>query len=103
MRYKEILRLKEMFDTNGIPYKFKNLLDGYQIVIISKEDSTYELCDVIEHYGSYGNQQDKLEIMGALTLEEQNDSSVLGYLTAEEVFKRFKYCYDNNTDTYKED
>ena len=41
--------------------------------------------------------------MGGLTEEENEDYySVLGWLTAEEVFKRFKYCYENNTDKYKD-
>lgn len=44
--------------------------------------------DAIEHYVSYGNEQDKLEIMGLLTPEEKKNDSVLGYLSAEEVFSR---------------
>lgn len=28
---------------------------------------------------------------------------VLGYLTAEEVFKRFKYCYKHNTSVYRKE
>ena len=40
--------------------------------------------------------------MGALTEEEMKNDDVLGFLTAEEVFKRFKYCYENNTNVYVE-
>lgn len=36
-----------------------------------------------------------------LTEEERETDSVLGNLTAEEVFKRFKYCYENDTAVYK--
>ena len=50
----------------------------------------------------YGNENDLLEIMGGLTEEELKYDSVLGNLTAEEVFKRFKYCYENNTSIYEE-
>ena len=35
--------------------------------------------------------------------KEEEDDSVLGYLTAEEVFKRFKYCYEHKTSTYKKE
>ena len=106
MEYKEIFRLKEMLEEANIPFKWdaNNFMgsDGYQIIIYSK-DGTVCLCDCIENLGSYGNKEDKLEIMGGLTEEEnENDYSVLGWLTAEEVFKRFKYCYENNTDKYKE-
>lgn len=59
--------------------------------------------DVIEYFGSYGQENDLLEIMGGLTIEERENDIVLGYLTAEEVFKRFKYCYENNTSIYKEE
>lgn len=98
--YKEILKLKDMLTEANIPFKFKKLLDGYQIIMYDRNQKA--ICDVIEHFGSYGNAEDKLEIMGALTEEESENNSVLGYLTAEEVFKRFKYCYENNTDIYKE-
>lgn len=38
--------------------------------------------------------------MGGLTIEEQEHDRVLGYLTADEVFKRFKYCYEHNSNYY---
>ena len=98
MEYKEIFRLKEMLEEANIPFKWKitnfKPSDGYQIIIYSKDGIT-KLCDCIEHFGSYGNEEDKLEIMSGLTEEESENDSVLGWLTAEEVFKRFKYCYEN--------
>lgn len=104
MEYKEIFRLKEMLEEANIPFEWddNNFMssDGYKIIINSK-DGTY-LCDCIENIVSYGNKEDKLEIMGGLTEEESENDSVLGWLTAEEVFKRFKYCYENNTSKYKE-
>ena len=106
MEYKEIFRLKEMLEEANIPFKWDadNFMGskGYQIIIYSKDGIT-RLCDCIENLGSYGNKEDKLEIMGGLTEEENEDYySVLGWLTAEDVFKRFKYCYENNTDKYKD-
>ena len=104
MIYKEIFRFKEMLKETNIRFEWNvyNFMGGrgYQIIIYSK-DGTY-LCDCIENFRSYGNKEDKLEIVGGLTEEERADGSVLGWLTAEEVFKRFKYCYENNTDKYKE-
>lgn len=122
MKYTEIIKLKEMLEKANIPFEFtddmfntkslspktreklKDIIEeqypAYQIII--KKNGEY-LCDAIEHCGSYGNDDDKIEIMEALTEEEHEYDQVLGHLTAEEVFKRFKYCYENNTSTYKED
>ena len=103
----EIIKLKNMLDEAGIPYEFtdeffgKFMKPSYQIVINGNDGK--KLCDVIYHYGSYGYDQNLLEIMGALTEEESEDDSVLGYLTAKEVFKRFKYCYEHKTKFYKKE
>ena len=88
-KYTEILRLKEMLEKEGIPFVFRRRLDGYTI---KYGDG---ICSVIEHTGSYGNDENLLEIMGLLTWKEFKDSSVLGYLTAEDVFKRIRKHYKN--------
>ena len=110
--YKEILRLKEMLEKANIPFSFTD--DFFNIKKIISNFSTmrrfypaYQIrinsnLDVIEHIGSYGEEDDLLEIQGGLTAKEYERDSVLGYLTAEEVFKRFKYCYENNTQFYRE-
>lgn len=102
----EIIKLKNMLEEAKIPFKYTNHAFGgqapaYQITINSKETNDY-LCDAIYHFASYGYNMGKLEIMGALTIEESEHNTVLGYLTAEEVFKRFKYCYEHNTSVYEE-
>ena len=118
----EILKLKQMLKKANIPFEFtddknhykkivatnnlelikaaKDLKNSYRIIIYKYGK---RLCDVIYGYGSYGYEEGLLEIMGGLTQEENKNSSVLGYLTAEEVFKRFKYCYDNDTIFYKKE
>lgn len=122
MEYKEIFRLKKMLEEANIPFeftddlfhvkdkvsrgeldyiRFNSFYPAYQIKIYKNGIKEEKICDVIQHYGSYGNEQDLLEIMGGLTEEEQENDSVLGYLTAEEVFKRFKQCYENGCSTYK--
>lgn len=96
--YNEILKLKQMLEEANIPFEFE--VDFVTRIIINKHGR--RLCDAIEGFGSYGEEEDLIEIMGALTTEEVEEDSVLGYLTAEEVFKRFKYCYEKNTSIYKE-
>lgn len=102
----EILKLKQMLEDEKIPFEFNDDFFGgykqpsYQIIVFDKNNQ--KLCDAIYHFGSYGYEQGLLEIMGGLTAKERENDSVLGHLTANEVFKRFKYCYENNTDTYSE-
>ena len=88
-KYTEILRLKEMLEKEGIPFVFRRQFDGYTI---KYDDFT---CSVIEHTGSYGEEENLLEIMGLLTKKERKDGRVLGYLTAENVFKRIRKHFKN--------
>lgn len=99
--YNEIFKLKELLEKRNIPFEFKNFHDGYQIII--KNKNNFRIVDAIENNYSYGAEEDLLEIMGGLTEEEEEFDSVLGWLSSEEVFKRFKYCYENNTKVYKEE
>lgn len=117
MKYAEMLKLKQMLEEANIPFTFTD--DFFRVKAWVKYSAEYAqryrdhypayqirlgyLADAIEHCYSYGNEQDKLEIMGALTKEEEEYDSVLGYLTAEEVFKRFKYCWEHQTSVYKEE
>ena len=96
MEYNEIKVLHEMLVEIDIPHTFEQMFGGYQIRLNAN-------VDAVEHDGSYGRNQDLIEIMGGLTKEENEDESVLGYLTAKEVFKRFKYCYENKTSVYKKE
>ena len=119
MKYTEILKLKDMLEKANIPFTFTDDFWGvnkrnerektnpYFAELYRNKYPAYQirlgdLADVIQHDGSYGNEQDLLEIMGGLTEKEKKEDSVLGYLTAEEVFKRFKYCYEHKTSTYEE-
>ena len=113
MKYTEILKLKEMLEEAKIPFTFTD--DFFDMKELIEKDRSWkpfypayqiqlgELADVIEHHLSHGNQRDLLEIMDAMTKEEQEQCAVLGYLTAEEVFKRFKYCWEHQTSVYKEE
>ena len=111
-KYKEIFKLKKMLEDEEIPFswienwdydeeKLKNfkkiapdLIEHYQICY-PVFDPDHRWISVIEGFGTYGAEQDKLEIMGGFTpweMYEQdlNEGSVMGYLTANNVFNRIK-------------
>lgn len=85
--YTEIIRLHNMLEKAEIPHSFEKLYDGYQVIYPNTER---RIADAIEHSGSYGEKENLLEIMGLLTEEELKESSVAGYLSAENVFKRME-------------
>ena len=82
----------------------------YQILLfndfreVMKHYNTYKVFDnekriisIVQGYGTYGEEDDLLEIMGLLTEEEEKIDSVTGYLTAEDVFNRIvKYFKDKS-------
>lgn len=117
MKYAEILKLKEMLEEANIPFTFTDDFGGVEewveigagfAKIYSDQHHAYQirlgtLADVVENNYSYGQEKDLLEIMGGLTEEEMEHDSVLGWLTAEEVFKRFKYCWEHQTSVYKKE
>ena len=86
-RYDEILKLKNMLEKAEIPFEFSEIFGGYHITYPSNK---FRICSVIEHDYSYGNAQDLLEIKGLLTKNEKKYDDVIGYLSAEEVFKRIQ-------------
>jgi len=93
-KYTEIIKLHDLLIEANIPHEFENFMNGYQVRL--NDD-----VDAVQHFGSYGEEQNLIEIMGGVTQEEHEHDSVLGYLTADEVFARFKYCYEHNTNTYE--
>jgi len=98
VNYKEIFKLKAMLDAENIDYEFYDrsitgLKDEFntlhfQIIIYKDKDKKQRLISVVQGTYTYGVEQDKLEIMGCLTEDEEKFDSVVGYLTAEEVFNR---------------
>lgn len=101
-QYKEIFRLEKMLKEAGIPYQFCDLsmAKGYPSykIVLNKH------IDAVQNRLSYGQAEDLIEIRGAITKDEKAlGGGVLGYLTAEEVFERFKYCYEHDTSTYEKE
>jgi hypothetical protein len=83
--YTEILKLDKMLTDANIPHTLDRFFDGWQICYPNNDG---RVADAIQHFGSYGNTENLLEIMGLLTPEEEEHDSVLGHLTAEDVFNR---------------
>lgn len=97
--YTEILKLKYLLKEENIPFEFIERKDfnGYQILYKENSIPYRVICSVIEHDFSYGNEEDKLEIQGLLTEYEMNNcGSVVGFLSAEDVFYRIKEHWYNN-------
>lgn len=109
-KYKEIFKLKRMLEKAEIPFEFiecfgydkrllsayPDIMDHYQICYPYKGE--YQRISVIGGFGAHGADQDKLEIMGLLTPWERynHGDSVIGYLTAENVFKRIQKDWEEH-------
>lgn len=87
-RYREILRLYNMLAADGIPVVLQKKYDGWQLEYPCRYTEGERACSVVENFGSYGHEDDRLEIMGLLTDEEEENDSVRGWLTAEDVYLR---------------
>lgn len=101
-RYQEILKLDRMLTEASIPHTLDRRFDGWQICYPTSLNSSSCIMDAVEHFLSYRNGSDLLEIMGLLTPEEEECDSVLGGLAAEEVFERILTHYNGEWDSYNE-
>lgn len=90
----ELTKLETWLRSHHIPYEridenppeWAPRLDRHQICVPSKKIKERK-WDAICHYGSYGYEEGLLEIYGELVTEDDDDS-VVGYLTAADVVKR---------------
>ena len=103
-KYKEIFRLKKMLEDDNIPFDFfemdpdaRKIIPEFEHWHINYPNRNKFIVSVVEGIGTYGEQDDKLEIMGGLTEEEKEEGyEVIGWLTAEEVFERIKKLEEEN-------
>ena len=100
--YEEIRKLDHLLMEAGIPHEFHpQPLGGYQITYYGTKGrpegssgfigaGVGAVCSAIETPFSYGHENDRIEISGLMTAEECRavGDSVLGDLTAEDVFAR---------------
>ena len=96
-KYKEIFKLKKMLEDAKIPFDFYERDTEISAIIpewehwhINYPSKKGCIISAIEGTGTYGAEEDKLEIMGGLTEEEEKHDTVEGWLTAENVFERIK-------------
>ena len=93
-KYTEIFKLKRMLDKIDLNYEFVDrstyYFEQYQIMI---HDNGKRIISVIEGDYSYGGDLNKLEIMGLLTDEEKELDSVVGWLSADDVYERIMKYY----------
>lgn len=86
----EIVKLALYLEQKKVPYELKALWGGLHLMYPNAKKT---ICSIIEHWGSYGYQDNRLEIMGLLTPEEKKYDVYLGDLTAEEVANRIVWHY----------
>lgn len=84
---KEPLRLASMCLAHNIPFDIAEMCHG--LLICYPCQGADCISDAICHEGSYGRHDGLLEMMGLLTEEESECDSVVGWLTAEQVFERW--------------
>ena len=118
-KYKEIWKLKKLLENAKIPFDWiegwgyseeetmrlkrvaPDLMERYQICYPkgSFKKAEDRWISVIEGFGTYGAEKDKLEIMGGLTPMERLErykspfephTTIQGWLTARNVFNRIK-------------
>lgn len=85
-----------MFDYKIVSDDFINRLHLY-------DENGYKYLSVIYGVGTYGVRWGLLEIQGLLTYEEEQQDSVLGFLTAKEVAKRIMRYWEMNDSQFESD
>lgn len=92
--YDEIFKLKSLLEENHIPFEWiehSNFRNGCQIYYPEKDEKC--VCSVLEHSFNFGN-KNNLQIQGLLTEKEEECGSVLGNLTADNVFQRILFHWN---------
>lgn len=88
INFAEMDKLEQLLVEADIPYEKERMFGGKHLIYPRKGDD--QVCSVILHKGSYGRHNGLLEIMGLLTDEELENDTVVGSLTADNVFGRIK-------------
>lgn len=101
-QFTEILKLKDMLDEHNIPYEYeKKPRDALSALFgvgarhhIEVPNRKNLVISIIQGTGTYGAEDDLLEIMGLLTNEEAKLGQVVGWLAADDVLQRILTYYN---------
>ena len=101
--YEQFFKLESMLKEAGIPFERQDASYGllrihYPRHANPETGETDFICSAICGNGTYGFEHGLLEIMGLLTPEEEEFDSVVGYLTADDVFKRIKSDWEKRNE-----
>lgn len=83
--YKELNKFADGLWRRGFAIEARDVWGGKQAVARDK-DGNY-IGDAILHNGSYGREQNLIEIMGFGINDEEDGDEVVGYLTAEKALQ----------------
>ena len=104
----EIVALKEMLEKAGIPHEFidhrklgvdeidcvdKIMDSNFQILYRSSTGLNERICSVVQNKDSRGSKDNLIDIVGLTNIDEDPAGEGLGFLKAENVFKRIKRHY----------
>jgi len=84
--YTEIKRLHELLEDDGLEHEFIRLFDGWQVLIFS--DSELHMISCVQHFGSYGHEQNLIEMAGYKV-----DEGDQGFLSADECYRHIRYHF----------
>ena len=76
---------------------FREVMEHYNTYKVF--DNEKRIISIVQGYGTYGEEDDLLEIMGLLTEEEEKIDDVTGYLTSEDVFNRIVKYFKNKSES----
>lgn len=112
----QALRLKELLEQTSIPFEFIEDIYGgnyrffderdwrskpsYHINVYKKDGK--KLCELHQYVGTFEYRENFVLLFGCLTESELPTFRSCRDVSADEAFKRIKYCYENNTDIYKD-
>ena len=82
--YTAILELEKKLKENNIPCELTPLMDGWLLCYPKFAMGPERIGDVVEHWGSYGREQNLMEAMGF------GLPDVVGHLTVEQAFSLFE-------------
>ncbi len=95
-KYTAIQALDAKLTELGISHEMHEMLDGYQICVPANHEPNHFDGDAIQHFGSYGAEQNLIEVYG-FNLDEPD-----GYLTVDKALEYFVRWHAEKLEEMKE-